>query len=68
MSTTLTFTQDQLQTILDALADAPFKKAAPVVNAIQVQLRVAALKEKAEADAKTEVKADEPKAEKSKAN
>lgn len=34
---TFTFTEQEVQTILDALADAPYRKAAPVINSIQTQ-------------------------------
>ena len=32
-----TFTEQEVQIILEALADAPYRKAAPVINSIQIQ-------------------------------
>ena len=32
-----TFTEQEVQIILEALADAPYRKAAPVINSIQAQ-------------------------------
>jgi hypothetical protein len=35
---TLTFNEQEMQTVLNAVADLPFKVAAPVVNSINMQL------------------------------
>lgn len=50
---TLTFTEDQLAVLNDALVELPFKKSAPVIQAVNIQLRAI----EQEAAAKEEPKA-----------
>lgn len=65
MSFTITFNEAQLAIVSEALSELPFKKSAPVLGAIQLQIRAAQSQaaeaaKSAEAPVEAEVKAPAP--------
>lgn len=59
MTTTLTFTDEQLVTLDRAIAELPYKDAAPLVAAINQQIKDAAEQEAADLDAQRNRNRDE---------